>query len=394
MKKTTFFILTLLIFSTIGLQTTPAQVILEHGSEVASVVLSRDGTLLASGAEEGTVKLWSVETHTNIATLEGHTAVVWSVSFSPNGMLLASGSADGTVKLWDVETHQNIATLEGHANLVTSVAFSPDGTTVASGAADGIVKLWDVETHQNTATFGGHDASILEEYGGGWFTPVLFSPEGTTIASGAGDSIKLWDVETHQNTATLGTDLEGVVSVSFSPDGATLASGSLDSIKLWNIATRTNTATFPPVSTEYFFPPFIFLSFSPDGTLIASTFDASVVLWNVETGTQINTLLGHTGAISSVSFSPDGSLLASGAVDGTVRLWDPSSRQESLVASTAFPLTEATLQGSVVTLTLNGHQFADEWYIVDAVSVSGIDGVTIGEGWEAVRRGERHKDNG
>ena len=385
MQKTTFFILTLLIFSTLGLQTTPAQVILEHGSEVDSVAFSLNGTLLASGARDGTVKLWSVETHTNIATLEGHTDIVWSVSFSPNGMLLASGAWDGTVKLWDVETHQNIATLEGHANLVTSVAFSPDGTTVASGAADGIVKLWAVETHQNTATFGGHDASILEKYGGGWFTPVSFL-DGTTLAAGAGDSIKLWAVETHQNIATLGKDLEDVFSVSFSPDGATLASGLLDGIKLWDVATRTNSATFPIVSTEHLFPPSIFLSFSPDGTLLASTLYADVVLWHVETGTKINTLLGHTDFVRSVSFSPDGSLLASGALDGTVRLWPLSSRQESLVASTAFPLTEATLQGSVVTLTLNGHQFADEWYIVDAVSVSGIDGVTIGERWDAVRR--------
>ena len=148
MKKTPFFILTLFVFSIIGLQTTPAQVVFDHGSGVVSVVLSRDGTTLASGAVDGTVKLWSVETHTNIATFEEHTDPVSSVSLSPNGMLLASGAADGTVKLWNVDTHTNIATLEGHASAVTSVAFSPDGTTLAAGAWDGTVKLWDVETHQ------------------------------------------------------------------------------------------------------------------------------------------------------------------------------------------------------------------------------------------------------
>ena len=173
MKKTTFFTFTLLVLSIIGLQTTLAQVVFEHGSAVTSVALSRDGTTLTSGAVDGTVKLWNVETHANIATLEGHTNYVLSVSFSPNGRLIASGSGDGTVKLWSVETHANISTLEGHANEVASVAFSPDGTTVVSGAGDGMVKLWDVETHRNTATFGGHDASLLEEVGG-WLTPVLF----------------------------------------------------------------------------------------------------------------------------------------------------------------------------------------------------------------------------
>ena len=373
MKKTTFFILTLFVFSIIGLQTTPAQVVFDHGSGVVSVVLSRDGTVLASGAADGTVKLWDVGTHTNIATFEGHASAVASVAFSPDGTTLAAGLLND-IKLWDVETHTNIATLEGHASAVVSVAFSPDGTTLAAGAWDGTVKLWDVETHQNTATFGGYDAPIFEEEEGGWLTPVSFSPDGTTLASGAGNSIKLWDVDTHQNIATLGADLEGVVSVLFSPDGTTLASGLLNDIKLWDVATRTNSATFPPVNTESFIP-LTFMSFSPDGALIASTLDNGVVLWDVETGTKINTLLGHTDAVRSVSFSLDGLLLASGALDGTVRLWDASFLKAALVASTEFPLTEATLHGSVVTLTLNGWVY--EEYSWDIETVSGIDGVTV-----------------
>ena len=51
--------------------------------------------------------------------------------------------------------------------------------------------------------------------------------------------------------------------------------------------------------------------------------------------------------------------------------------EESLVASTEAPLTEATLHGSVVTLTLSGRQFADEWEIERALTLSGIDGVTF-----------------
>ena len=63
-----------------------------------------------------------------------------------------------------------------------------------------------------------------------------------------------------------------------------------------------------------------------------------------------------------------------------------SAVEESLTASTEAPLTEATLHGSRITLTLTGRQFVDEWRIDDALSVSGIDGVTIGEQWWAVER--------
>ena len=52
--------------------------------------------------------------------------------------------------------------------------------------------------------------------------------------------------------------------------------------------------------------------------------------------------------------------------------------EESLVASTEAPLTEATLHGSVITLTLSGRQFVGEWDIEDALSFSGIEGVTVG----------------
>ena len=61
--------------------------------------------------------------------------------------------------------------------------------------------------------------------------------------------------------------------------------------------------------------------------------------------------------------------------------------EESLVASTEFPLTEATLHESIVTLTLTGRNYEQYyWNIEDALSVSGIDGVAISDSYDGVRR--------
>ena len=322
MKKMTFFTLTLLVLSTISLQTTFAQ----------DMSFSPDGTALASGSDDGTVKLWDVTTHENIATLQGHTNWVYSVSFSPDGATLASGSWDGTIKLWDVATHENIATLQRPLeNWSLPMSFSPDGTVLASGAADGTVKLWDVATHENIATLQGH----LEDS----FILVSFSPDSTTLASGSSDgTVKLWDVATHENIATLEGHTDYVSSVSFSPDGTTLASGSSDgTVKLWDVATRTNIATLEG-HTDYVSS----VSFSPDGTTLASASDDGIIkLWDVETHENIATLQGHgdygPGVSFSALFSPDGTLLASwGGFGGEVELWDVATHENIATLHTGW----------------------------------------------------------
>ncbi len=324
MKKTFVVTLTLLVVSLISLQNTLAQITLEHGSPVHSVVFSPDGTLLASTGDneirlDNEIKLWDVSTHENIATLEG----VTSVAFSPDGTLLASGSGsdDNTVKLWNVSTHENIATLEGHWREVTSVAFSPDGTLLASGSGSGdnTVKLWDVSTHENIATLEGHWWGV---------TSVAFSPDGALLASGSYDGqVKLWDVSTHENIATLegGRD---VTSVAFSPDGTLLASGSGsddNTVKLWDVSTHENIATLEGRGEV------TSVAFSPDGTLLASGEQSSrrgqVIIWDVITHEIIAVFRSgaaffESDAVSSVSFSPDGTLLASGSTEGEVKLWN------------------------------------------------------------------------
>ena len=277
-----------------------------HTGSVRSVAFSPDGTLLASGSQDSTIKLWDVKKKQNITTLEGHTDIVSTVAFSPDGTLLASGSQD--IKLWDIVTRRNVATLSSWPPWASSIAFSPDGTLLASGGID--VKLWDIVTRRNVATLSGHT--------GGAYS-VAYSPDGTTLASGAQDStIKLWDVATRTNIATL-SDMFWVNSVAFSPDGTLLASGSKD-VKLWDVSTRTNTATLEHSRSV------LSVAFSPDGTLLASgSIDGTVKLWDIEKKENITTLEGHTSFVNSVAFSPDGTTLVSGSNDGTVLLWDMSA---------------------------------------------------------------------
>ncbi len=295
--------------------------LLAHTDQVTSVAFSLDGTMLASGTGDGTVKLWNVEAGQNIATFAGHAGSVESIALSPDGKTLATGSGvwDGTVKLWDVTTGRTIATLKGHTGFIESVAFSPDGKILASGAWDGTVKLWNVGTRQNIATFAGHAGSVES---------IALSPDGITLASGSGDgTVKLWDMAMRTNIATFAGHRAGVKSVAFSPDGTMLASGSEDNtIKLWDPVMRTNIATLVRHTDAV-----NFVDFSPNGTILVSgSEDNTVNLWDVVTQ-NITTLEGHMGSINSLMFSPDGTTLASGSRNGTV-IWDVATQNITTLA--------------------------------------------------------------
>ena len=307
-----------------------------HTGGVLSVAFSSDGTTLASGAQDSTIKLWDIATKENIATLR-QTHWVYLVAFSPDGTTLASDVYDekikewDKIKLWDVTTKKNIATLAGHTRKVRSVAFSPDGAMLASGSEDKTVKLWDIVKKENIATLENHTA---------WVSSVAFSPDDAMLASGSGDkTVKLWDVATRTNIATL-RHTAWVTSVAFSPDGTMLASGlwggniaaGTETVWLWDVLTSRNT---PIKQTGLVYS----VAFSPDGTMLATGDGDRTRLWDMATKENIATLEGHTAWVSSVAFSPDGTILASGSDDHTIILWDMSALGLGGASQDAFSLS-------------------------------------------------------
>ncbi len=304
-------------------------ILLGHSSDVTSVTFSRNGTRLASGSEDKTVMLWDVASGKAWATLQGHSEKVTSVAFSPDGSRLASGSWDKTVMLWDVASGQKLATLQGHSEKVTSVAFSPDGSRLASGSWDKTVMLWDVASGQKLATLQGHSKKV---------TSVAFSPDGSRLASGSEDNkVKLWDMASGKELDTLPEHLGDVTSVTFSLNGTLLASGSADkTVKLWDMASGKVLVTLQGHSSEV-----SSVTFSPDGARLASgSDDKTIKLWDTASGKELAPVQGHRSSVTSVAFSPDGARLVSGSADNTVKLWDAASGKEL-----------ATLQGHLDIVT-------------------------------------------
>lgn len=120
-----------------------------HTRFIWDVAFRRDGALLASGGNDGSIALWDVRDPTDVKlhnVLYGHTDRVFVVASSPDGKYLACGSADNTITLWDWQTQELLHRLEGHNHWIGSLAFSPDGKMLASGGWDEMIYLWDTES--------------------------------------------------------------------------------------------------------------------------------------------------------------------------------------------------------------------------------------------------------
>ncbi|WP_404951349.1 WD40 repeat domain-containing serine/threonine protein kinase [Streptomyces sp. ARC12] len=293
----------------------------------SGIAFSRDGRTLATGGEQGKVRLWDVATRKVRTTLiekdwAGKPLRVLNVVFSADGKTLATRTYSHVVGVWDVAGRREIRRIEEYAY---SIALSPDGKRITLGSSVG-AGLWDVNSRSEDPR-----AHFTQEVR---VTDVAFSPDGKTLAS-VGDAsdnrsspnnepAKLWDLTRidpepyGQGDPRRNLALEDVTyAVAFSPDGKTLATGGPGGdVRLWDVATGRLKATLANRRIEA-----RDLAFSPDGRSLAVTADGGVLLWNLADRRPSAILADDdTGygddEIRELAFSPDGRLLAGSTLGG------------------------------------------------------------------------------
>ncbi len=204
----------------------------KNGHLLATVINKRGEHMLMTNPNSEwannrfTVHLWAVPYEKSHATLKGHTKKINVLAFTHNGKMIASGSDDGTIRLWNTSTGTQMLSIPSRKT--NSLAFSEDGKILASSNPVNI-QLWDVGTGTQLKSLKAENDSV---------TVLTFSTDSNILACGNRDgTIRLWDLSTGNELTTFKGHVDRINALSFSSDGKMLASSSVDgAIFLWNIS--------------------------------------------------------------------------------------------------------------------------------------------------------------
>lgn len=305
-----------------GLDMLP-RLLLKHDASISTLSLSREGTIVATSGEEGTIWLWNTIDGRLIDHFQNN-APVSKIRFSPVSNIVATASKNGTVRLWDI-THKKQIALFSHNSSVLYIVFSHNGKSIATASKDGTVRLWDIKT-QKILTHFIHDKSI---------SSLDISQNGMLIATGSGDNIaRVWDVRTGKILVQLRHGHE-----------------NLNNISELRVGTREITGVTS-------------VKFSSDGNmLVTGCIDGSARIWNIKTGKEVR-YLNHEDIVTAIELSADGKTIVTGELGGAIRLWNFLTGkeinrfdQEDLLVDMAFSSNSMTL------ITAYGNNVASVWNI-------------------------------
>ena len=181
-----------------------------HSGRITALVYHPGGSILASGSDDKTIRLWPLRDQASPLVMSDHTGPITGLAFNPKGNLLASTSADGSTRIWDVASGRAVKTLATQ-HACRSPCFSPDGASLLIVSDDsGDIMIWDVSSGTIKAILPfrpppGDPMYTAEEVVAVSGFQALFGADSRRIfaTNGRWSGITVWDVPSHRFSEVL-----------------------------------------------------------------------------------------------------------------------------------------------------------------------------------------------
>jgi periodic tryptophan protein 2 len=253
--------------------------------KISAVAVNSTGEWLAFGCSSlGQLLVWEWQSETYVLKQQSHFYDMNSLAYSPDGQIVATGGDDGKVKLWNTGTGFCFVTFSEHTAAVSTVVFSSTDKVVLSASLDGTVRAFDLHRYRNFRTFASP-------------RPVQFScltldPSGEVVCAGSHDTFEVyvWSMQTGRLLELLAGHEAPVSCLSFCPSRALLVSGSWDkSVRLWDVFESKAAAETLQLPADV-----LALTFRPDGVQLAvASLDAQITFWDIASSTQVGSIEGR-----------------------------------------------------------------------------------------------------
>jgi WD40 repeat protein len=294
---------------------------------VTALAWSPDGSRLAACSAAGEVVLFDARSGASMALQEKRGASVDAIAISADGQFLATGGQDGAVRIWRLagEAPTPLAELAHNRVWVDCLQWHPHRPELAFGLGR-YAQVWDAVAQDVVTTLNFEASSVLD---------LAWHPSGNFLLLAGNQSVKTWGREDWDGDPQVRETGGASGAIAISPHGQYLASGNNDRTLLvweWENPYPWQMQGFPGKVQQLAWSTTKAQGGAP---LLASTSAENVVVWtkaeSEAQGWTSQVLDLHSGVVRAIAFQPQSTLLATAAEDGWVCLWQKATQAAQIL---------------------------------------------------------------
>jgi predicted nucleic acid-binding Zn-ribbon protein len=280
---------------------------------VTALAFSPDGKQIASSGYHE-VLIWNAETGELLKRISNVAERIYDLNYSPDGIKLAVAAGTpaqiGEAKVFDISSGNVLADLVRTGDAVFAVAFSPDGQRLAIGCADRSIRIYDANNYAE---------QLMVEDHADWVHDIAWAPDGSKLVSASRDkTAKIFNAQTGDSLITFNTHNNTVHAVAFTPDGKQIVSSGADrQLRIWNVADAKQARNIGGFADEVFG-----ISVTAEGDVFSVSADKNARRHTIANGKAVKAYSGHADWVYALARHAESKRIATGAYDGTIRIWD------------------------------------------------------------------------